>query len=186
MTIQRTVFTNEDFWDFVLRPENADKNFELHEGVLIEVPSPSALHGLISMRVGHFLLTYVMEHDLGHVVADSNDFDLAPGIVFKPDAAFISKTRLPEVPKKFELAPDLAVEIISPSNTYIGILYKVEIYLRYGTRIVWVIYPDEQSVYVYTLPEEGSLKVRKLTAEDMLDGGDVLPGFSVYVRQFFP
>jgi hypothetical protein len=55
MTIQRTVFTNEDFWEFVLRPENADKNFELHEGVLVEVPSPSALHSLIVTEVKFYI-----------------------------------------------------------------------------------------------------------------------------------
>jgi Uma2 family endonuclease len=129
---------------------------------------------------------YLSQHNIGYVVGDNSDFDLAPGYIFQPDIAFISKERLPEIPKKFMIAPDLAAEIASPSNTTDQLIYKAETYIRFGTRIVWLIYPDTQAVHVYRPAEAGSLNVRRLTADDMLDGGDVLPELKISVKKIFP
>ena len=125
-------------------------------------------------------------HPIGYAIGDSNDFALAPGMILKPDAAFVSKARLPRLPKHYELAPDLAVEVISPSNSPKDILEKVEAYIHYGTRLVWVIYPEEHAVRVYTPAQSGTINLHKVDLDGALDGADLLPGFSMTVRAIFP
>jgi Uma2 family endonuclease len=186
MATREQTYTNEAFWEFVERPENADKNFELIYGVLVEVPSPSLPHGMISAKIAALFIVYLDKNDIGYAVGDSMDFDLASGVILKPDAAFISKARLPIITNRVNIAPDIAVEIVSPSNTPTELLHKAETYLRYGTQQVWVIYPDERLVYVYTAGDAGSLNLRKYTEADTLTGGDILPEFSVSVAKIFP
>lgn len=188
MELRERLMTTDEFYEFVDRPENALKSFELLDGVLYEMPSASAIHGIIA---SHFIgLLAIWQHTikqtLGYPVGDNNDFELAPGTVLQPDAAFVSKGRSSNVRKRFKIAPDVAVEVVSPSNTPLDILTKVETYIRYGTLMVIVMYIDEKAVRVYTPNADGSLTLRKLTADDTLDGGAVLPGFSVRVGDLFP
>ncbi len=166
--------------------QHPDKRYELIHGEIFEVPSPRPLHGLIAARILYFLMAYVMQTDRGYAVGDSNDFVLSGEDIFQPDAAYISKERLPHLPERFQLAPDLAVEIVSPSNTASEMQYKVETYIRYGSKLVWVVYPEQKSVYVYRPEGDGSLNLRKLTGEEHLEGGTVLPGFSVATSSIFP
>ena len=101
-----------------------------------------------------------------------------------PDAAFVSKERLPpgEAQAGFlELAPDLAVEVISPSDSASYVQAKVEQWLAAGTRLVWVIYPDSLSVAVYRSTGEGKV----LSTDDTLDGAPVFEDLSVPVQDFF-
>jgi Uma2 family endonuclease len=89
-------------------------------------------------------------------------------------------------PKKFQLAPDLAIELYRSSNKPRHLLPKVESFLESGTKIVWAIYPDEQKVYAYRRNPDGSLLLRKFTIEQELDGEEVLPGFKLPVKNVFP
>lgn len=186
MLIQDRVFTSEAFREFENRPENQLRRFELIEGLLFEIPSPSPLHGLIISQIVYLLMQYLAVNNIGYALADNNDFELAPRVILKPDVAYISKARLPKIPKHFRLAPDLAVEVVSPSNTPSEILDKVTLFLRYGSMIVWIVYPEDKIVCVYRLETDGSLNLRKLNADDRLEGGEVLPGFSVLVQDIFP
>lgn len=183
MDIQERLITNEAFWEFV--EQHPDKEYEFINGVIVEMPSPTLLHGLIAAKILYFLMVYLAQNNIGVAVGDSNDFSLAPGIVFRPDAAFISREKLPEkLDVRCEFAPDLAVEVMSPSN--LDILAKVDTYIRYGTRLVWVVYPESKTVFVYRPEPDGSLNLRKFTPDSVLDGGEVLPGFSVEVSRLFP
>jgi Uma2 family endonuclease len=187
MRIQEQLYTNEEFWEFVNRPENEYRRFELYNGVIYEVPSATPLHGLIMVQIMVIIANFVNAHQLGYVFGDANDFVLAPNVIFQPDLAFIAKSRLSKLPQKhFEIAPDLAVEVISPSNLPGGIANKVETYVRYGTRLVWLVYPEERVVRIYRPAGDGSLNVRKLTEVEILDGGEVLPEFSVVGRDLIP
>jgi Uma2 family endonuclease len=103
--------------------------------------------------------------------------------VRQPDVGFISKSRQPELPKQFEMAPDLAVEIVSPDE---DVFKKANEYLRAGTRLVWAVYTDEQTVYVMQLDEDGALRSVVYGIQSVLDGGDVLPEFTLPVREIFP
>ena len=185
MSVQERLYTNEEFWEF--GEHNPDGWYELLDGVIYEMPSPTPLHGLVSARIPYLLMVYLANHDLGYAIGDANDFALAPGVVLKPDAAFVAKAKLKKLPPKhYNFPPDLAIEVVSLGNKPDILLNKIETFLHYGTRLVWVIYPTERSVRVYRPETNGSLNMRKITADEPLDGGDVLPGFQVLVRDLFP
>lgn len=177
--------TNEEFWAFCEAPENADKLFELINGVIYEMPSPSPLHGLIISQILYLFKAYLVHQAIGYAFGDNNDFELAPGVVLKPDVAYISKTRLPKIPHRLSVAPEIAVEIVSPSNTEEQLLEKTLAFISFGTQLVWIVYPETKVVWVYRPAGDGSLNLRKFTGEDRLDVGDILPGFSIAVRDIF-
>jgi len=188
MTVQfqpRTL-TNDEFYDFVRLPENDLKTFELIDGVVYEMPSPSPTHGYIVVQLVRCLADFVIPNKLGFVFADNNDFALSEGVVLKPDVTFISKAQLASLPHRLQVAPDIAVEVISPSNTPYDMQHKIEACFRHGVRLFWGVYPLERVVRVITPNADGTYTTRTLTENDMLTGGDVLPGFSVAVRDLFP
>lgn len=173
---------------FEALPENADKKFELIAGEMIEVPTGTPIHAHIIAELLTFLKTFVNTHSLGYAFADSVTYFLDELNEFIPDVSFISKKRLPTLPDRLQVAPNLAVEVVSPSNIkhWRGFMEKIVAYLQHGTEIGWVVFPDERLVDVYHLQADGSFNVRRLTIEDTLDGGDVLPGLSIPVREIFP
>ncbi|MBK8022137.1 MAG: Uma2 family endonuclease [Chloroflexi bacterium] len=132
------------------------------------------------------LLFYLENQALGYVFGDSNDYILAPDLVYKPDASFVTKERLPALPRHLRGAPDIAVEIVSPSNSAAEMVEKVENYLRYGSRLVILMYPEQKTARVSRLQSDGAILTRTLTADDWLDGEEVLPGFRAQVNTLFP
>jgi Uma2 family endonuclease len=136
--------------------------------------------------IGWLIMNHVMQHSLGRVYSPSTGFLLArsPDTVLSPDVSFIHHDRLPTVEQEahfLEVAPDLAVEVLSQSNRRGEIRRKVRIYLEAGIRCVWVADPGRQSVSVW-IPDQPE---RVLSADDVLDGGDVLPGFHLRVADLF-
>lgn len=102
----------------------------------------------------------------------------------QPDAAFISKPDSSDLEGTyFTVAPDLAVEVVSEDE---DILKKAHEYLTAGTKIVWAVYAQDRTVYVMTLNDKGAIVSLPFTGDDILDGGDVLPGFKLPVRDIFP
>lgn len=168
---------------FARLPDDATRK-ELVRGRVVREPTAGFEHGGIAMNVGHRLREFVVREDLGMVVAAETGFVLFedPPTVRAPDAAFVAKERLPEDRTGFaRLAPDLAVEVVSPSNTMAQVHDKVCDFLDAGTRTVWIIEPRRRTVTVYRSRDD----IRLLTEEDELDGGDVLPGFRVPVAELF-
>lgn len=159
-----------------LQPPN--KRTELVRGVMRVSEPASARHGLVAAKVLAALAASVQAHRLGAVFAAETGFTLerGPDTVRAPDAAFVSRVRLPDpLPTGFpEMAPDLAVEVLSPGDRPGEVLGKVGDWLRAGCRVVWVIDPERRQVRVYRT--DGSESV--LGESDALDGEDVLPGFS--------
>jgi Uma2 family endonuclease len=102
--------------------------------------------------------------------------------ILAPDVGFIAKARVPREPVRsyLHLAPDLAVEVVSPNDSASEIHVKVNKYLQYGTRAVWVAYPETHTVAVHT-----ASGAKTLTESETLDGGDILPGFTLPVREIF-
>ena len=171
--------------ELLVLPDN-DKRYELIEGVLNEMSPPGTTHGLTAMRAGAILFNFVHQRDLGEVFAAETGFILStnPDTVRAPDAAFVSAERLPagDLPAGYlHLAPDLVVEVVSPSDTASELQSKVFMWLRAGCRLVWVVYPATRSVTVYRSRED----VRVLGADDVLDGSPVFEGFSAEVRDLF-
>jgi Uma2 family endonuclease len=183
MVIRDKLYTADEFWEIARLPENAGRRLELDEGVIVEKAPSSPINTIIASRMIYHLSAFVIPRNLGYVTAPDGGFKLAPRTTRQPDAAFVSKTRVPVIPHEFEIAPDLAVEIVSPNE---DIFKKVGEYLRAGTRIVWGIYADEKTVYVFHLDADGKLAADPKGIDDMLDGEDVLPGFQLAVKDIFP
>ncbi|MBO9308246.1 MAG: Uma2 family endonuclease [Chloroflexi bacterium] len=165
------------------RLADSDKRYELLRGTLIEMPPTKRMHGLLLLTFGARLLLHVTEHRLGQVVADVG-FQLAsdPDTVLAPDLAFISRERLPPLSAGYDaLAPDLVIEIVSPGNTASALNEKIAAYFRAGVQRVWAIYPTTRLVYDYAALKQVTI----LDEGETLDGGAILPGFSIPVREIF-
>jgi len=169
-------------------PEYANRIVELVEGEIIEMPLPNGEHGeilaILTIKVGQ----YVLEGNLGRVATGDTGFILErnPGgrdTVRGMDLAFISRSKAPApLPSAFvEFAPDLAVEVILPSNDAADIRLKIRQLLDAGTTLIWIVYPELRIVDVHTRDGASTLE-----AGDALSGGDVLPGFEIPVREIFP
>jgi Uma2 family endonuclease len=184
MVLEREkLYTAEEFWDIAQLPENQDKRLELEDGVIVEMGSSSPANTVTAARIVYFLNGFVIPRDLGYVTGADGGFKVGPKRVRQPDVGFISKARAPKLPKRFDLAPDLAVEVVSPDE---DVFKKAKEYIRAGTRIVWAVYADEKVIDVITPTEDGEFHVQELAISDTLDGGAVLPGFSLPVLDIFP
>jgi Uma2 family endonuclease len=133
----------------------------------------------------HFLQSFLDRNDLGIVLGEAGMLRLTPGLVRIPDVSFISWSKFPNrllpaepVP---DLVPDLAVEILSAGNTDAEMARKLREYFAAGVLVVWYVDPDAQTVRVYTAIDHWTL----LTGAQSVHGGNVLPGFTLSVRQWF-
>jgi Uma2 family endonuclease len=180
-TNQSQALTDEQF---MALPED-DNLYEYVNGELIVVANSGVEHGYLALTLGYFLTGFVRSHRLGVTCDSSTAFKMKTGNKRSPDLAFIAKERLQglkRLPKGFfEGAPDLAVEIISPNNTFAEIHNKLVEYFENGTRLVWVILPDEECVLVYHQPKPSKL----LQVEDSLDGEAVITGFQLPLIELF-
>lgn len=157
---------------------------ELVDGTLVE-KAVGYEASLLAMYLGHLLIQFVAARRLGKVSGPDGLLRLCPGLLRGPDIAFTAWKRLPggRVPKAPfpNLAPDLAVEVLSPSNTAAEMRRKRDEYFRNGVRLVWIVDPKTRTVEVYA-PRR---KPVVLTEAETLDGGKVLPGFTLSLAELF-
>jgi len=172
--------------DQLLRMPDDGYRYELVEGELRKMAPAGWRHGAVGGNLHSLLGHHVMEHKLGQVFFAETGFLIArgPDTVRAPDIAFIRQERLEE--QRSEEAfwpggPDLAVEVVSPSDTTGAVDEKVESWLDAGTKIVWVVNPKWRSVTVY----RSATNIKTLTENDDLDGEDVVPGFRCRVGEIF-
>ena len=157
------------------------EGYEYVKGELVLMPAASAEHGIVSARVFLHLGLYVRGNQLGEVVTPDTGFQVGERVL-KPDIAFISSAQLPDdLSKAFPVPPDLAVEVVSPSDAFRRVIEKAFAYLEAGTQIVWVIEPGSKTVTVY----RSETDIKLLTRNDTLTGEDVVEGFSCQVSQLF-
>lgn len=157
------------------------ERFEYIEGELIPMVPTSGEHGDISSNVQWYLQTYVRANQLGRVYTSDTGFQIGDRILI-PDIAYISSARLPEERQTaFAIPPDIAVEVISRSDTQSKVIQKALAYLEAGTRLVWVIEPIGKTVTVY----RSEIEIELLNRNDTLTGEDVLEGFTCTVAQLF-
>ncbi len=192
MTVETRTYTADDLWTISHLPENDGRRFRLIEGELREMAPTGLLHGQIAARLLGRLFQHVDQHGLGVLTAAETGFVLSSAAgkntVLAPDVGFISEDRVPDeiTERYFALAPDLACEVVSPSNTDAEMSSKVEQYLRNGTQMVWIVYPQDKKVHVYRRTQEGNqANVQFLGIDEVLDGGDVVPGFTLPLRDLF-
>lgn len=182
MTVKQLVKA-EELWDM---PDVPGKRLELVNGAVAEVLGSGALQSLIATNLLWSLSRFVDEQDLGLVFPDGLGYVLrrAPDCVRIPDISFSAWDRVPEgeVAEWFwEGAPTLAVEVVSPHDRAVDLHERVHDYLDAGSVQVWVLWPRRQSISVY----RSDADTRELGPDAILDGADILPGFSVRVGDLF-
>ena len=169
----------------LIRDPEREGRFELVRGELRERTVPNYRHGRVASRSNRVIGGFVDERRLGDLLAEGGFvFGRDPDTVFLPDLSFVRADRVPPLDQQQgypDLVPDFVVEVLSPSNTAIETAEKIRIYLETGVRLVWLLNPRQRSVTVHT-PDHVA---RTLFERDTLDGGDVLPGFSVRVGDLF-
>ncbi len=166
--------------------------YELVQGVLVRMPLSSFGASSISMRLAIRLGAYIEDNNLGVLTGEQGGYRLDPAhpltTELAPDVAFVRADRLPlsTSPDYYkrapQLAPDLAVEVASENQYAPGMGVKAKTYLSFGTRLVWVIWPRYKRVDVWRPGDEAPTP---LGAEDMLDGEDVVPGFTYPIGRLF-
>ncbi|MBI1917655.1 MAG: Uma2 family endonuclease [Planctomycetes bacterium] len=181
---QARLLTAEEFAQLP-QPEDGSQQ-ELVNGVVLTVPAPSFNHGQVCSTIGCKLGVFIDANQRGWITSNDSGVILArePDTVRGPDLAFWSRERMPAPPQTGypDLAPDLVVEVLSPSDVFPQILRKVQQYLRAGTREVWVVVPEDRSVTVCRPGQEQVI----LSNGETLSSGDILPGFSCPVAELFP
>lgn len=159
---------------------------ELVRGELLKMPPAGHEHGEIASSALFVLTRFVRQHQLGKTYAAETGFTLSrnPDTVRAPDAAFVTAERAAQQKRRhgfFDGVPDLAVEVVSPGDSAEEVEEKILDYLEAGVRLLWIINPRTRTVAVY----RSLTDIRVLTLEDNLEGYDVLPGFTVPVRELF-
>lgn len=180
MQVAEKLMTVEEF----MQLPNDGKKYELVRGELVEVCRPIYVHGKLQTRIAGKLDNFVDEHDLGEVFTESGVItNRDPDSLRGPDVGFISKTRLQglDLSKFVPIAPDLVIEIVSDSDKPSLIDEKINEYLAAGTRLVWVIYPASKRIAIYD--DDGHYK--GLDINGVLDGGEVVPGFTLTLHDLF-
>jgi Uma2 family endonuclease len=169
----RTLITSDQY-DAL--PEKEGVKYELNEGELVTVsPSPRLVHNRVRDEIGFRLREFVRSRKLGEVTMET-DFKLTEGTIRIPDIAFVSADRLAGIDprQRLEGAPDLAVEVASPSDDPDDLVLKAQQYIATGSKAVWVIYPEARLAYLYKPGERPEIR----DAGHSLDDAELLPGFS--------
>ena len=170
--------------DVIELHDHHDRLCELVDGTLVE-KTMGFRESTLALWIGTLLKNFVNSSKLGKVSGADGMYRLEPEQIRIPDVAFISKQRYAGKKLKlgafWELGCDLAVEVISPSNTRREMERKLGDYFNAGVQQVWLVYPDSREIVVYTSPNESATR----KGDDLLDGGALLPGFSVPVAKIF-
>ncbi len=177
------LLTAEEFFLLPSPPDGSQQ--ELVRGEVITMPPPGGMHGVCCNKAGRRIGNFVEDHQLGTVTSSDTGFitERSPDSVRGPDIAYWSKERLREVPVGyFEVAPDLLVEVLSPSNTSKQIRSRLREYFARGVRMVWVIAPEDRTLTIYRTLDEARLLHETAT----VTGDDVLPGFTCLVSDLLP
>src|SRR6266851_4437911 len=164
-------------------PDDDSVQIELDEGEIISMPPAGMDHGDIGIELASLLHVYVKKHGLGKIYNADTGFKLSDDTVRAPDISFVRKDRLATVHRRGfgSGAPDLAVEIFSPSDSVRQLMRKVKQYFAAGCHTVWIVYPERREVQV--LDATGG--DRLLRPGDVIDAPGLLPGFSASVAQIF-
>jgi Uma2 family endonuclease len=162
------------------------KRYELVQGVLHMMSPAGGRHGRITVRINKLLAIHVDDHDLGETFAAQTGFLLArnPDTVRAPDAAFVCRKKMKSLEDDtgfLPFAPDLAVEVVSPNDTFADVEKKAFAWLDSGTSLVLIVEPESETVHAY----RSRSNIAVLNSTGFLDASDAVPGWSVNVSEFF-
>ena len=168
-------------------PATAASHHEVVGGHRVETVRLGAFESVLATILTRLLAPFVWERKLGHMASETLFvLDRSQDLQRRPDLAFVSRERWPmdrKVPMTvaWDVVPDLAIEVVSPSNSAFEVVTKLADYFRSGVRLVWVVYPHEFRVQVWESPAG----CRAFGPSEILDGGDVLPGFRLPLEELF-
>ena len=185
--ISERLYTVEELWELIGESDDY-KLAELIDGELIVVRGSGAVSAILAGSLLTKIANFVYENKLGYVTGADGHFVLATepkSVAVIPDVAFVRKDRMPKpVPKKFiHLAPDLAIEVISPTDRAKDIRRKIDTYLKYDTELIWIVYPASERIDVYRLSDKTHTET--LGIDDTLSGENVLSGFQLSIKDIF-
>jgi Uma2 family endonuclease len=157
---------------------------ELHSGRVKFMSPAGAEHGSIAIKIALRLGAFIEKHGLGELFAAETGFFVTrnPDTVAAPDVMFLSKGRIPAggIPKQYlPIAPDLAVEVVSPFDRFSELTEKAESYIRAGVKLVWIVDPQTRRAHVY----RPGKAMQTLTTDQSLSGEEVLPGFELALNE---
>jgi Uma2 family endonuclease len=181
MLLAERRFTAEEL---LAMPNN--EGIELLDGILVE-SKMGAQAGRTAQNVNRIIDNFALERQSGMVFPPDAGYQIfpeSPNRIRKPDGSFIKRGRLPDdrAPKGYiTIVPDLLIEVVSPNDEAIEVEQKIADFLRVNVPLMWILYPDIKSVYVF---RHGGA-ITRLTAADTITGEDVLPGFTCRVETFF-
>ena len=170
--------------DILEAEARSDRIFEIVDGILVE-KAIGSYESLLAVRIIHALCSYLESNNVGIVLGEAGMLAFLPGQVRVPDVSLIRWERIPggQLPQEriYTLAPDLAVEVLSPSNTEAEMQRKLHEYFSAGARLVWYITPETRTARAYTAPDQW----QDHGPGESLSGGDVLPGFILSLDKLF-
>ena len=188
MATQERVYTVDDVWRLEQQPLNPADKYYLIDGEMLIKMAPGYAHARLATRIARFLDEYAEAHGLGATLVEPGHYPSPERrTVLLPDVSFVRTDRLPEpaFSRYLPYMPDLAVEIISPSQSLAQTRRKAEVYLRHGAALVWLVDPAAKFAEAWRRGADGALASERIAAEDELNGGDILPGFQLPLARIF-
>ena len=184
METMKPVAAKMTYDQYCLLPEDGNQ-YELFDGELVMTPSPNTRHQRIVGQLHAELLAYVSKHSLGDVFVAPLDTIFDQYTVLQPDILFVSRERAPEVVKeRIEGAPDLVVEVLSPSTFHKDLRRKMHVYSHFGVQEYWIVDPEEQTMELYHRVGEKLQLARRFGSQETFQS-PLLPGFKLEVRSIF-
>jgi Uma2 family endonuclease len=171
----------------MLPTRDPDVLYEVVDGIEVELPAMSIESSAIANRLNEKIILYAIPRKLGHTFSEIMiSLPLASERKRRPDLAFVTESRLPDDYEfssraAWEIVPELCVEVVSPTDIVLNLEEKLSEYFEAGVKQVWVIHPSSHRIYLY----RSSLDVTILGPNDILTGGDVIPGFELPLRDLF-
>ncbi|HEX4263878.1 MAG TPA: Uma2 family endonuclease [Verrucomicrobiae bacterium] len=165
---------------------NTDVKYELWDGKIIPMSPARPKHGAVIARLTHYLTNHIYEHKLGEIFDGQTGFRLGIEHCFQPDISFVSGERmkliLPQgLDGMFQAAPDIAIEVLSPSDSFTKVEKKMQLYLAHGARLGWMVDTKNKTIRVYRPGQPFEL----LRSSQLLSGNSVLPGFRISLAKIF-
>jgi Uma2 family endonuclease len=176
----KILLTAEEFDNY---PFEEDKRYELDEGELIEITRPAYKHNRVLMNLTGAFVIYLREHRIGEALLSENLYALSPIIRRSPDLAIILGDRREELEnaKVIPIVPEIAIEVLSPSETARMIHRKLRQYFEAGVKEVWLIDPESREVEIWTGPQIPDYEL----SGDAVITSALLPGFSLKLEELF-
>jgi Uma2 family endonuclease len=179
-TVQHKRYTYTDY----LTIED-EKRYEVYEGDLIMVPAPTTTHQSVSGNIEYIMRSFIIENNLGKLFYAPTDVVLSEDIVLQPDILFISKEREKIIEERAIMgAPDLIVEILSPSSTFYDVVKKKELYQRYGVKEYWLVFLQDKAIEVLTLEDDVYREFVSAKGEGSVKS-KMLKGLEVELKEIF-